>query len=66
MYAEVKGGQPTDIRFGRFPLPGGDHVVSPERKLSYLDAYATDHKGLLAGINRYLDLRYDELHVSMN
>ncbi len=66
MYAQVGQGGSTDIRFGRFPLPGGDYVISPERKLSYLDEYAEDHGGQLAGLNRYIDLRYDELHVSIN
>jgi len=67
MYAQVHRGQPTDIRFGRFPAPvAGDYVVSPERKLSYLDDYVADHGGQLAGLNSYIDLRYDELHLSIN
>jgi len=66
MYAQMDQGSPTDIRFGRFPLPGGDYVVSPARKLAYLDEYVQDHDGRLAGLNRYIDLRYDELHVSFN
>ena len=41
-------------------------MVSPERKISYLDQYAEDHGGNLAGVNRYIDLRYDELHVSLD
>lgn len=66
MVAQVEKGSPTEIRFGRFPDPAGDYEVTPDRKLSYLDAYAADHGGLLAGKNQYLDLRYDELHVSLN
>lgn len=66
MYAQVARVQPTDIRFGRFSMPEGDFNVSVERKLSYLDQYAAEHDGYLAGINSYLDLRYDELHVSVN
>jgi len=66
MYAQIGQGKPTDIRFGRFPEGKGDYVVCPERKLSYLDAYYEDHNGRLAGLNRYLDLRYDQLHVSLN
>ena len=67
MYAQVGRGRPTDIRFGQFPVPGGgDYVVSPERKLRHLDDYVSDHDGLLAGLNSYLDLRYDQLHVSLN
>ena len=66
MYAQLGQANPTDIRFGRFPAGEGDYVVPPERKLSYLDAYCEDHDGRLAGLNRYLDLRYDELHISLN
>jgi len=66
MYAQVGRSRTTDIRFGRFPAPGGgDYVVSPERKMSYLDGYYEDHGGRLAGINTYIDLRYDQLHVSL-
>jgi len=66
MWAQFGRFNPTDIRFGRFPRPDGDYVVSPQRKLSYLDQYAQDHEGFLAGRNRYIDLRYDQLHVSIN
>ncbi len=66
MYAQIGRGRPTDIRFGRFPLPGSDVVVSPQRKMWYLDDYTSTHGGRLAGINTYLDLRYDNLHVSVN
>jgi hypothetical protein len=67
MYAQMGQGRATDIRFGRFPAPGGgDYVISPQRKMSYLDDYAAAHGGQLAGFNTYLDLRYDELHVSIN
>ncbi len=64
MYASRGPEGVTDIRFGGFPQPGGDYVVSPERKLSYLDSYYQDH-GRLAG-KRYLDLRHDHLYVSLN
>jgi hypothetical protein len=67
MYAQIGRGRPTDIRFGRFPAPGGgDYIIGPQRKLSYLDEYAAEHGGRLAGEHAYLDLRYDELHVSIN
>ncbi len=67
MYAQVGRGPATDIRFGRFPAPGGgDYIISPRRKLSYLDEYAAENGGLVAGRNSYLDLRFDELHVSVN
>jgi len=66
MYAQIGRGRPTDIRFGRFPEPGSDVVVSPQRKIWYLNDYAATHSGRLAGINTYLDLRYDNLHVSVN
>lgn len=67
MYAQYGRGRPTDIRFGRFPVPeGGDYEVSPDRKLKYLDDYVADHEGWLAGLNSYIDLRFDQLHVSIN
>jgi hypothetical protein len=66
MYAQLAAGRPTDIRFGRFPKPGSDWVVSPQRKMWYLDDYAANHNGLLAGINSYIELRYDNPHVSLN
>lgn len=65
LWAQLGRSRPTDIRFGRFPRPDGDYVVSPQRKMSYLDQYVEDH-GRLAGVNRYLDLRYDELRISVN
>ncbi len=65
MYAQVGQSRPTDIRFGRFPRPGGDYVVSPQRKLSYLDKYVADF-GSLAGHNSYIELRYDEPTFSLN
>ncbi len=40
----------------------GDKVETPnleERKMSYLDAYAADHGGRLAGFHDYIDLRFD-------
>jgi len=66
MYAQITRGRRTDIRFGRFPALGGDYVISPERKLLYLDDYVAANGGRLAGVNEYLDLRYDQLHVSIN
>jgi len=66
MWAQVGRLRPTCIKFGRLPRPDGDYVVSPRRKLSYLDQYAADHDGQLAGLCRYIDLRYDHLHVSIN
>ena len=64
-YARVDSGNATDIRFGRFPHTGGDHNVAPDRKLSYMDAYVARHNGKLAGLHSYIDLRFDELHVSV-
>jgi len=66
MVAQIGQGRATDIRFGRLPRSAADCVVSPRRKIWYLDDYADNHNGLLAGINSYLDLRYDYLHVSLN
>ena len=65
LYAQSEQSKATDIRFGRFPRPGGDFVISPERKMSYLDEYVKRHDGRLAGLNAYLDLRFDQLHVSV-
>ena len=66
MYAQLGRGRRTDIRFGRFPIDSGDFVVSSERKMSYLDVYVDEHGGRLAGMSDYIDLRYDQLHVSIN
>ena len=66
MYAQVGGGGVTDIRFGHFSAGrGGDYNVAQTRKMSYLDDYVSRQKGRLAGVHSYLDLRYDELHVSL-
>jgi hypothetical protein len=66
MTAQTPDDKSTEIRFGRFPIvEGGDPDIPPQRKIGYLDAYYAGH-GRLAGINRYLDLRYDQLHVSAN
>jgi len=65
-YARVGNGNATDVRFGKFPRPGGDHIVPTERKLAHLRAYVARHNGQLAGLNDYIDLRFDELHVSIN
>ena len=66
MWAQSGKSYSTEIRFGRFPRPEGDYVVSPQRKMSYLDEYVVGNDGQLAGVNTYLDLRYDELHISVN
>lgn len=67
LYAQVGNGPATDIRFGRFPAPGGgDYEVTPEVKMSHLDDYFLDHGRRLAGLNSYIDLQYDQLIYSMN
>jgi hypothetical protein len=67
MWAQVGRSRPTDIRFGRFPQPaGGDWVISPARKMQYLDGYVEDQGGRLAGVHQYIDVRFDELRVSLN
>ena len=66
MWAQTGRGRATDIRFGRFPRPGVDYVVSPERKLSYLDEYARLNGGRLGGLQRYVDLRYDQGYASLD
>ncbi len=66
MHAQHDRRGTTAIYFGRFPLEGGgDYVIAPERKLEYIDAYYRHHNGRLAGLNRYLDVRYDQPHVSI-
>ncbi|MBN1941712.1 MAG: hypothetical protein JW849_00290 [Phycisphaerae bacterium] len=67
IYAQQGRGKPTEIRFGRFPHPdGGDWVISPARKMQYLDDYVQDQNGRLAGVHSYIDVRFDELRVSLN
>ncbi len=64
-YAQIGHGPLTEIRFGRFPRKK-DWVVTPDCKMRYLDEYVHSHGGRLAGLDDWLDLRYDELHVSPN
>lgn len=59
MIAQVGRGSRTDIRFGRFPHPQADWVVSPARKLEYLDNYVREHDGRLAGLDPGIELRLD-------
>jgi hypothetical protein len=67
LYAQVGDGPMTDIRFGRFPTPGGgDYEVTPEAKMGHLDDYFLDHGKRLAGLNSYIDLQYDQLIYSVN
>lgn len=67
IYAQQGHGKATQIRFGRFPHPdGGDWVISPARKMRYLDDYVHDQNGRLAGVHSYIDVRYDELRISLN
>ena len=64
--AAGSGGKATDIRFGRFSsAPDGVYVISDDQKIAKLDKYFADY-GRLAGLNRYIDLRYDQMLVSTN
>jgi len=64
--AAGSGGKTTDIRFGRFSsAPDGVYVISDDQKIAKLDKYFADY-GRLAGLNRYIDLRYDQMLVSTN
>ncbi len=66
-YAQIGRDKRTTIRFGSFPHPdGGDWVVPLKRKLQYLDEYVRRNNGRLAGKNEYIDLRYDDLIISIN
>lgn len=64
-YAQMKyqgrQSEVTKVFWGRFPHPDGDWVITPERKMTYLDRYADRHDGRLAGVDRALDLRHDHL-----
>ena len=66
MFAQLGRGRRTDIRFGRLPVGPGDFVVPPERKMSYLDDWAGEHDGRLAGTCAWIDLRYDQVHHSLD
>jgi len=67
MYAQVGRGRRTDVRFGRFPADDGlDYCLSPTEKLTQLDEYVRKNGGRLAGTKEWIDLRYDEVHVSLN
>lgn len=53
----------VEIRFGRFPLPGGDYVISPKRRMTKLDDYVVRSGGCF-GRHARVDLRYDQwIHV---
>jgi hypothetical protein len=54
----------TEILFGQFPGLAAPAEIPSDRKLIYLDHYAKKNGGQLAGKNRQLDLRYDDLHIS--
>ena len=58
------GAKTTEILFGQFPGKDAPAEVPTDRKLRYLEFYAKTHGGQLAGKNRQLDLRYDDLHTS--
>lgn len=62
MFAQAGRHSPTRILFGRFPEPGGDFVVPPERKFAYLDGFYA-RNGRLGGLASELDLRHDHLLV---
>jgi hypothetical protein len=66
MVAQRGQSKVTTIRFGRFPLDEeASYMVPTDRKLAYLDEYAQRHDGSIAGLNDWLDLRYDRLHASL-
>lgn len=66
MTAKADKGEPTDIRFGRFEDTAGDTEIPTSQKLGYVDLYAAQNGGLIAGKNKYMDLRYDALLISAN
>ncbi|MFA6134913.1 MAG: hypothetical protein WC869_12935 [Phycisphaerae bacterium] len=62
MYAQVDDGPATDIKFGRFEVPGGgDFEISAEQKMSTLDQFFITNGNKLAGGASSCDLRYGDL-----
>lgn len=64
LWAQIDRRKPTEIRWGQFPHPGGDWVVSPERKIANLDEWVAARGGVLSGWRDWIDLRYDHLLTS--
>jgi hypothetical protein len=64
LIAKDRQGKTTTIYFGQFPGLDAPAEIPSDRKLKYLEYYAKTHSGNLAGSNRLLDLRYDNLLVS--
>lgn len=63
IHAIGRDGRQVQIRFGRFPLPDGDYVISPERRMTKLDDYVSRSGGYF-GQHARIDLRYDQwIHV---
>ena len=66
-YAQVGRTRRTRVFFGRFPTPDGlDYCLAPEVKLSNLDVYVEDNRGKLAGLKEWIDLRHEQLYVSLD
>jgi len=65
LYARNGEGERTQIRFGRFALPG-DYEIPTEVKLAHLDNYAAEHNGRLAGYNSYIDIRHEQWLANSN
>lgn len=57
MFTQGDEASRTEIRFGRFFLPEGDHVVPVGRRMANLDLYVVTHGRL--NYNRCIDLRYE-------
>jgi hypothetical protein len=66
LFAQIGTSRPTEVRFGRFPAPGGDYVVPPARKMSELDRFVAENGGRLAGTRRWVNLQYDQLETSLD
>ncbi len=61
MTAQVPSGQPTTIKFGRFPDPKGDVEIPPQQKLDGLDLYVKTQNGKLAGTADKINLQLDQV-----
>jgi len=66
IYAQQGQGTITLIKWGRFPGNDGPPVVSPQRKMGYLDEFARKNDGRIAGTHDWLDLRHDYLMPSIH
>jgi hypothetical protein len=63
--AKIGDGPETIVKFGRFPDPSGDWEIPTDRKMRYLDLFASENKGKLTGVAAYIDLQGDQLRYRL-